>query len=215
VSRLPDAAADGPIVVIGVGNPYRCDDGVGHRVVEALIAEVEGHAPEGERPDGPHGRLHRAQLVVSDGEPGRLIECWRGAALAVVVDAVVTGSTPGRLRVWDGLVRDLPARAGHSTHAAGIGEARALAAALDALPARLVVVGVEAGALDDGTELSDPVAAAVPGAVRLVKAALATTGRHPAAHLPEASFVLAHPPHPRRVDPCAPASPPPRTGATP
>jgi hydrogenase maturation protease len=211
VSRLPDAAADGPIVVIGVGNPYRGDDGVGHRVVEALAAEVAAQVADGTGCDGRGGRLHRARMLVSDGEPARLIEHWRGAALAVVVDAVVTGSTPGRLRVWDALACDLPVRAGHSTHAAGIAEARALAAALDALPTRLLVVGVEAAATDDGTELSAPVAAAVPGAVRLVKAALATTGRHPAAHLPEASFVLARP----RTDPSMPAGPPPRTGATP
>jgi hydrogenase maturation protease len=179
----------GPIVVIGVGNPYRRDDGVGHRVVEALAREAEATTPAPHRP----GRLHAARLTVTDGEPARLIELWRGAEIAVVVDAVVTGSQPGRLKVWDAATQTLPDRSTTSSHAAGLGEACALGAALDALPGRLLVVGIEAACTDDGTDLSPAVARAVPTAVRLVKAALATTGTHPSSHVPSTGFVLPTP----------------------
>jgi hydrogenase maturation protease len=186
--HLPDP---GPIVVIGVGNPYRCDDGVGHRVVEALAREVEATPPDA-RSNRP-GRLHAAQLTVTDGEPARLIELWRGAQIAVVVDAVVTGSLPGRLKVWDAARQALPNRSTTSSHASGVGEACALGAALDALPGRLLVVGIEAACTDDGTDLSAEAARAVPAAVRLVKAALATTGTHPSSHVPSTGFVLPTP----------------------
>ena len=60
------------MVVIGVGNEFRRDDGAG----PAVVARLRELAPPGVR------------LVVTDGEPARLIEAWAGAALAVVVDAV-------------------------------------------------------------------------------------------------------------------------------
>jgi hydrogenase maturation protease len=63
---------DAPSVVIGVGNEFRRDDGAG----PAVIARLRGLVPPG------------VDLVVTDGEPTRLIEAWTGAALAVVVDAV-------------------------------------------------------------------------------------------------------------------------------
>jgi hydrogenase maturation protease len=199
MNRIERQSEPGPIVVIGVGNPFRRDDGVGHRVVEALAREVEGTSPSVRSSHRP-GRLHAAELVVTDGEPARLIELWRGAEIAVVVDAVVTGSVPGRLKVWDAATQDLPNRSTTSSHASGVGEACALGAALDALPGRLLVVGIEAADTDDGTDLSPAVERAVPAAVRLVKAALATTGAHPGSHVPAAGFVL--------------PSPAPRTGAS-
>ena len=60
------------MVVIGVGNEFRRDDGAG----PAVVARLRDLAPPGVR------------LVVTDGEPARLVEAWTGAALAVVVDAV-------------------------------------------------------------------------------------------------------------------------------
>ena len=59
-------------MVIGVGNEFRRDDGAG----PAVVARLRDLAPPGVR------------LVITDGEPTRLIEAWAGAALAVVVDAV-------------------------------------------------------------------------------------------------------------------------------
>src|SRR5262249_52531786 len=53
-------------VVIGVGNEFRRDDGAGPEVV----ARLRGRVPDG------------AELVVSDGEPARMIEAWEGVPLA-------------------------------------------------------------------------------------------------------------------------------------
>ena len=60
-----------PIVVIGVGNEFRRDDGAG----PAVIGQLRDRVPAG------------VELVITDGEPTRLIEAWAGAALAVIVDA--------------------------------------------------------------------------------------------------------------------------------
>jgi hydrogenase maturation protease len=140
-------------MVIGVGNPFRGDDGVGHRVVE-LIAEVQESEARGPRP--PRGRP--LDVRWSDGEPSRLIDDWRAVDVCVVVDAMVTGAKPAT-----------------SSHGSGVAEAVALGTALDDLPRRLLVVGVEVAHVADGEGLSGPLQAAVPRARRLVLAAIAAT----------------------------------------
>ena len=147
-------------VVIGIGNEYRRDDGVG----PALVAALEAHRPTG------------VKLIVSDGEPARLIEDWAGAPLAVVVDAVLCEpSVPGAIHRTElpdesaGL-RTRPA----GSHSLGIPDALRLAQVRDRLPKRLVVYAVEAGDVAFGTDLSAPVAAALPRLVDAVLSELAS-----------------------------------------
>ena len=136
--------------VIGVGNPFRRDDGVGPAVVQAI------------------GRLERPGVTtaLSDGEPSQLIEAWTGMDLAVVIDAVrCDPAVPGRVH----RTVSITAGAGQSSsHGLGIPEAVELARVLDLLPGRLVVYAVEAGSVDFGTGLSSAVAAAVPTVVAAV-----------------------------------------------
>ena len=139
----------GAVVVIGVGNEFRRDDGVG----PAVVARLRDLAPAGVR------------LVVTDGEPTRLIEAWTGAALAVVVDAVrAEPSRPGTVHrfVVDGPGTGTGRAA--SSHGLGFDDAIRLAMALDRMPARLIVHAIEAADLTQGPGLTPPVAAAV-GAV--------------------------------------------------
>ncbi len=136
----------GAVVVIGVGNEFRRDDGAG----PAVLARLRDLAPPGVR------------LVITDGEPTRLIDAWAGTALAVVVDAV--RAEPPRPGTVHRFVVDGPgARAGRaaSSHGFGFGDAIALAAALDRMPARLIVHAIEAADLTQGPGLTPPVAAAV------------------------------------------------------
>jgi hydrogenase maturation protease len=135
-----------PVVVIGVGNEFRRDDGAGPAVVDRLRALV------------PPG----VELVVTDGQPTRLLEAWTGAALAVVVDAV--RAEPPRPGATHRFVMDRPAagaRRTSSSHGFGLDEAIALALALDRMPGRLIVHAIEAADLTQGTGLTPPVAAAV------------------------------------------------------
>jgi hydrogenase maturation protease len=132
-------------VVIGVGNEYRRDDGVGPYVVALLQDRVP--------PD--------VQLVISEGEPADMLEAWAGASLAVVVDAVrAVPSVPGRLhRMVLSAAEALPATA-VSSHGLGVEAAAALAAALGRLPGCLIVHAVEVADTTQGLGLTPEVAAA-------------------------------------------------------
>lgn len=138
-------------VVIGVGNEFRRDDGIG----PAVAREVD--------------RLgFRAEI--SDGDPVRLMDTWADVDLVVVVDAVrCTPREPGK---WHRT--DLPRGASAtSSHGFGIPEAVELARVLDRSPARLVVFAVEVADVDFGQGLSPPVAAALPSVVTAVLIELA------------------------------------------
>ena len=154
-------AADAPAVVIGVGNEFRRDDGAG----PAVLARLRDLAPPGVR------------LVVTDGEPARLVEAWTGAALAVVVDAVRADPPhPGKVHRF---VVDRPRSGtgpGASSHGLGLDDAIALAVALDRMPGRLIVHAIEAADLTQGPGLSPPVAAAVGVAARAILDDLAYPG---------------------------------------
>src|SRR6266581_3141414 len=138
--------AGGRVVVIGVGNDFRRDDGAG----PAVVASLRGRVPPG------------VELVLTDGEPTRLIEAWTGAALAVVIDAVRADPPhPGRIHRF---VLDRPlagATRTASSHGFGLDDAIRLALALDRMPGRLIVHAIEAADLTQGTGLTPPVAAAV------------------------------------------------------
>ena len=152
-------------VLIGIGNSYRCDDGIG----PALVAAIEPVVPAG------------VTIAVSDGEPSQLLDAWAGAPLAVLVDAVLCDTpVPGRIHrtVLDWTVPGTPAGSAPtgaaSTHGLGVPDAIRLARALDRAPRRLVVMAVEAGTIDFGTCLSPPVAACLPALTAMVLAELTT-----------------------------------------
>jgi hydrogenase maturation protease len=145
------------IVVIGVGNEFRRDDGIGPEV----LSRLQRQAADGVR------------LVASDGEPARMIEAWTGAWLAVVIDAVLanppptspspansTSPCPGRLHRI--VVDRTPTPDVHtvSSHGLGLGQSVALARALDRMPERLIVHAVEVSDVGHGVGLTPAVAAA-------------------------------------------------------
>jgi len=143
-------------VVIGIGNPFRNDDGIG----PAVAAQIEGL------------RLPGVQVVMSDGEPAGLLEAWAGADLAVVVDAIYrVPASPGRIhRLTASQLADGGTAA--SSHGLGMPDALRLGRALGQLPRRIVIFAVEGADTGPGTELSDPVSAALPEVVAAVMAVL-------------------------------------------
>ena len=149
------------MVVIGVGNEFRRDDGAG----PAVLASLRDRVPPG------------VDLVLTDGEPTRLIEAWTGAAVAVVIDAVrANPSRPGRMHRF---VMDRPmvgtARAA-SWHGFGLDDAVSLGSRPGPMPGRLIVHAIEAADLTQGTGLTPPVAAAVDDVARAVLSDLARSG---------------------------------------
>lgn len=127
-------------VIIGVGNPVRCDDGVGLHVARQLRARV------GESVD-----------VVQLCAGGlRLVEAMVGYDRAVIIDAIASGGSAGTIYKLDpGGLRQT--RNAASTHDGSLPEALELAraAGLD-LPAEIRIWAVEADDLDTFSESLTP-----------------------------------------------------------
>jgi hydrogenase maturation protease len=141
------------MVVIGVGNPFRSDDGVGRTVVRRLRAGV------------PPGVV----VMEETGDGAELLEAWEGADCVILVDAVQSGASPGTLHRLDARKEQLPAWFSHaSTHTFGVGEAIELARRMGDLPANLIVYGIEGLDFSGGTRLSPEVAEVVPSAANLI-----------------------------------------------
>ena len=145
-----------PVVVIGIGNPYRRDDGVGPAVVRRLAE---------------YG-ITAAALVECDGEAATLIEQWRDRRLAIVVDAVhVAVPVPGRIHRLD-----WPPQSGSpsaSSHGLDLGLAVRLAHELGRLPQRMLVFAVEAAETGYGIGLTPAVACSVDEVVAELRIAIA------------------------------------------
>ncbi|WP_046776715.1 hydrogenase maturation protease [Streptomyces yangpuensis] len=162
--------AVGRTVVIGLGNEFRRDDGVGWAVAGLLRRRAE----EGGLPPG-------VVVAQCDGDPGRLIELWENAGLAIVVDACFPpAAEPGRTHRWDDAAGGGPGTTGsarHSTHGLGFAEAVDLGRALGRSPRRLIVYAVEGADLSPGLGMTPAVACVVPRLLRRITADIERHGR--------------------------------------
>jgi hydrogenase maturation protease len=143
------------VLVIGIGNDFRRDDGVGL----AVAAEIAKRRPAGVR------------VMTAIGEPTSILEAWTDAPLVVAVDAAMgEGATPGRIRRWTPGNDDQPSVV--SSHAVGLPQTYALGQALGRIPQKLVVLTIDIEDISHGLTLTPAVAAAVPAAVEEVLAEL-------------------------------------------
>jgi len=132
----------GGLLVVGLGNAWRGDDGAGPAVALAL----------GDDP----------RVLVHEGEPIGLLEAWAGAQEVILVDAVSSGAPAGTVHRLDPLGAPLPGGlASASTHAFGLADTIELARTLERLPPRLTIYGIEGERFSAGEELSPAVRAAV------------------------------------------------------
>lgn len=132
----------GPLFV-GIGNADRGDDAAGPLVVR---------------------RLHDFRTAeLSDCTD--LFDLWVDEGEVVVVDAMVTGAPVGTIRRFEVGAFTLPVGAFPSTHAFGLAETVELARALGKLPAKLTIIGIEAGSVGLGASLSPEVEMAIDALV--------------------------------------------------
>jgi hydrogenase maturation protease len=133
------------ILVIGLGNPDRGDDGIGTRVVHDLVGTLP--------PD--------VTVLARRGDLLSLIEDWAGFDGVVCIDAAAPRGVPGRICRIDLNSAELPRDVMFtSSHALGLPEAIELARALALAPRQLIVYAVEGGSFEGGTPLTPAVAAA-------------------------------------------------------
>jgi hydrogenase maturation protease len=146
------------MLIIGVGNSYRGDDGAGPAVIALLRAE----------------ELPGARLLEGDGDCSALLDAWKGAGAVVLIDAVSSGAPPGTIYRFDALAQALPPEVSfQSTHAFGVAEALALGRALGQLPASLILYAIEGENFAIGADLSTEVESAVQEVAQQLKRGLA------------------------------------------
>ena len=137
-SKLRLAHSAPKIIVLGVGNEFRGDDGAGPFIIGRLEAE----------------NLPEKLVDLRRCGPASLIDQWREAETAIVVDAAA-GSSPGKIHRFDVSGRSIPE--GFfivSTHSLGVAESVELARSLNLLPPRLIIYGIEGRSFDHGVGLS-------------------------------------------------------------
>ncbi len=132
-------------LLIGVGNPWRRDDGVGPLVAGRLAAMG----------------LPEVTVTEASGEGAALIEAMAAAEQVWLVDAVASGAPAGTVHRIDAGAAAVPRGFfNYSTHAFSVAEAIELARALGQLPAACVLYGIEGEDFSSGHGLTAPVAAA-------------------------------------------------------
>lgn len=147
------------MLLIGVGNPLRRDDGVGRWVAGRLRG------------------LPGLEVREADGEGAQLMDLWRGASRVWLVDAVRCGAAPGTVHRLDAAASALPRGFfQYSSHAFALAEAVELARALGELPPRLVVYGIEGADFGWGEGLSPAVLAAAAGVVERLRGEWESSG---------------------------------------
>ncbi|MGI1661482.1 hydrogenase maturation protease [Palleronia sp. KMU-117] len=150
--------------VIGVGHPFRRDDGVG----PWLAAELARRGIEATAHTGDGAGL--VEVLAQAAETGEAL---------LFADATQSGAPPGTVVVLDAHAAPLPPDTfRNSTHEFGLAAAVETARALGLLPASVVIVGIEGQDFTFGDGLSAPVEAAALAVLdRLVRALGAESGR--------------------------------------
>src|SRR5271155_5103590 len=157
------ASADHPIsvriLVAGIGNIFLGDDGFGSEVVRHVPVQQDN---SGVRVvDYGIGGMHLAY---------DLLEGWDAL---VIVDAIPSRGSPGALHIFEADHESPSATAALDTHSMDPAAVFASLKALGGRPPYTVVVGCEAGSVDEGIGLTKQVAKAVPRAVRAVEEIIA------------------------------------------
>ncbi|MHB8122913.1 MAG: hydrogenase maturation protease [Desulfuromonadaceae bacterium] len=153
------ASGVGGTVIIGMGNPQLSDDGVGLAVALAVAERLQSCM----------------SLTVTELNTGglRLMEAMAGFKRAVVVDAMLSGATPGTVQRFDpkDFVTTRNTFSSHDTDFATAYDLGRMAGV--SLPEQLSFWGVEAREFDlFGKGFTAEVAAAVPVAVERIVAQL-------------------------------------------
>ncbi|MGC9953074.1 MAG: hydrogenase maturation protease [Rhizomicrobium sp.] len=133
------------VIVLGIGNIERGDDGAGRAVARLLRYMLS--AP--------------VEIVEQDGEATALLAKLDGAASAYLIDACVSNAPAGTVHRIDANHASLPQTSSDlSTHGFGLAAAIELGRTLGQLPPRTIVYAIEAESFAAGAPLSEPVATA-------------------------------------------------------
>ena len=137
------------MLVVGLGNPYFSDDGLGYRAVRELCRELP------------------AVHLLSPGTD--LLRVILGKRRVAVIDAVKTGEKPGTIQVFN--LKELKSYPKSSTHTISISDSVSLGYTL--YPEEIYLFGVEAKDITTfKRELSPEVERALPHLLKKVRSFL-------------------------------------------
>jgi len=151
----PDELATGKTVVLGLGNPYLGDDGVGIAVVAELQRRNMGRS-----------FLVRAHQTFDLW----LLSEYSGASKLIIVDAVRSGSAPGTVTEYDIAPRPGPLSSLPGLHSLELHDLVDFASRMGLLSCPVTIIGIEPKDCEVGEGLSPEVERAIPEVVALVAA---------------------------------------------
>lgn len=155
-SRPPDAPR---ILVLGFGNVLLSDDGAGVRILASLSSMLE---------PGTADFIDAGTLSFS------LLPYIESADAMLALDAGDFEQSPGSIRLYEGAGMDdfLRSARRRTVHEVGLIDLMDMARLRDCLPRRRALLCIQPQRIDWCTQLSTPVAAALPEAARKASALL-------------------------------------------
>jgi len=161
------------IRIIGVGSPTG-DDQVGWRVIDALR---QGQKSQGQKSQlAARNDSYEIELVTLDRPGTQLIQYLQDTDMAILIDAIKCRNAPGTIHRFDDISQldpdDLV-----SSHGLGVATALQLMRALNQLPPKLVLFGIEIDTAYCGITLSTAVSQAEHRMEAMIDAELADMGK--------------------------------------
>lgn len=150
------------ILILGVGNPFRRDDGVGPAVIGLLKSEWR-------LPDSERFRESRVDLLDGGTDGLSLIDYIEGYEKVLVVDAVDMRAAPGEVRVFSPEEAKLKIKTDAlSIHGFGLAEVIALMEKLE-MKTDMCIIGIQAKDVNFGEGLSPEVSSKIEEILKLIK----------------------------------------------
>ncbi len=145
-------------LVLGLGNTIMSDDGIGPKVIEQLQQDKQ---------------LPDDVSLLDGGTLGLdLLTYLEGIQRLIIVDAVETGQLAGTCVRLAGDEVPMALETKLSPHQMGMKDLLAVARLMGQLPDEIVLIGVQPACLEMDTELTAPVASALPTLVAMVQTEL-------------------------------------------
>ena len=137
--------------IIAVGNDLYGDDGIGNAVLNALK-----QIPE----------MKEIELIDGATDALGLIDHFEGTEHIIIVDAAQMGEKPGTVKVFSREDVKLKIKMDHlSVHGISLAETFDIAQAVDSLPEKITIIGIEPKNIGISETLSDVVTKSIPKVV--------------------------------------------------
>lgn len=137
--------------IIAVGNDLYGDDGIGNAVLNAL-----SQIPE----------MKEIELIDGATDALGLIDHFEGTEHIIIVDAAQMGEKPGTVKVFSREDVKLKIKMDHlSVHGISLAETFDIAQAVDSLPEKITIIGIEPKNIGISETLSDVVTKSIPEVV--------------------------------------------------